>query len=237
MLMLFAIKGRAIFHSKRPGLQISRGILAICSSLLFVYAVRHVALADAIAASFVAPFFVTMLGAWLLHERVIKRQWIAVVLGFIGAAIVVRPFTGAIHPAVMLVVVAAAFYAARQVIGRLLSDKDSTATTVAYTAVSASILISIPLPLVWVWPETSVHWLWLGAMALLAACGEILVIKSLEVARAATVAPMHYTIIIWGTFYGFLLFDQLPDAWTITGAAIVVVAGIYTVRISRTIQH
>lgn len=233
VVFLLVRMGPSIFQSRRPGLQIVRGVLVIGSSLLFVFAVRYVPLADAIAASFVAPFFATMLGAWLLKEQVSKRQWAAVTLGFIGAAIVVRPFMGTVHPAVLLVVVAAALFATRQVIGRLLADNDSTATTVAFTAISASLLISVPLPFVWVWPEQGIQWVWLLSMGFLAAIGEVLVIRALEVAQASVVAPMHYTIIIWGTLYGFVLFDQLPDIWTLLGTGIIVSTGLYTLRASR----
>lgn len=230
---LLGTRGKKLFHSKRPGLQITRGTLAIFSGLLFVFAVKHVPLADAIAASFVAPFFVTMLSSWVLSEKVQVRQWVAVTIGFIGAAIVVRPGFGSLHPAIMLVVGAAFFFAARQVIGRLLADTDSTATTIVYTALTASLLISLPLPFVWTWPATVQQWSFLLGMAALAGCGEVLIVKSLEVANAAVVAPMHYSIIIWGTIYGFLIFDQLPDQWTSIGAAIIIVAGLYTVRVSR----
>ena len=230
VIVLLLISGRQVLKSTQPFLQITRGVLVIASSLLFVFAVRYVALADAVAASFVAPFFVTMLGAVLLKEKIGVRRWSAVVVGFIGALIIVRPGLGAIHPAVLLVVLAAALFSARQVIGRLLADTDKTVTTVAYTALTASLLISLALPFYWHMPETNTQWLLLFGMAAVAAVGEILVIKALEVAEAAVVAPIHYTIIIWATVYGYLVFGQLPDHWTMLGTGIIVAAGIYTLE-------
>lgn len=230
VIILIAVRGTAVLKTQRPVLQMTRGVLVVCSSLLFVFAVKHVALADAVAASFVAPFFLTILGAFVLKEKVGIRRWSAVVVGFAGALIIVRPGMNAIHPAVLLVVVAAAIYAARQIIGRLLADNDNTATTVAYTALTSSLVISAPLPFVWLLPDTSQAWLLFSLIAVLGAAGEVMLIKALEVAEAGTVAPMHYSLIVWGTIYGYFVFGQLPDQWTVIGTLIIVAAGIYTLR-------
>ena len=228
--LLLGIKGTSILRTTRPALQITRGALVICSSLLFVFAVKTVPLADAVAASFVAPFFLTILGAIILKEQVGIRRWSAVIVGFVGALIIIRPGLNAIHPAVMLVVIAAAFYAARQIIGRVLADEDSTITTICYTALISSLLISVPLPFVWVWPETNTLWLLLCSIAVLGAIGEVMIIKALEVAEAGVVASMHYSLIVWGTIYGYFVFDQLPDNWTVIGTLIIMAAGLYTLR-------
>lgn len=230
VLILLTIRGFSLLHSAQPKLQITRGVLVVFSSLLFVFAVRHVPIADATAASFVAPFFVTILGAVLLKEKVGIRRWSAIIVGFIGALIIIRPGMSVIHPSVMLVVVAAALFATRQVIGRLLADTDKTITTIAYTALTASILISLPLPLVWITPDSAKIWGLLILLAATAAVAEIFVIKALEISEAAVVAPIHYTIIIWATLYGYLIFNQLPDYWTLLGTSIIVFAGIYTLQ-------
>ncbi|MGQ7845774.1 DMT family transporter [Granulosicoccus sp. 3-233] len=233
VLTMLSIHGSAILHTRRRLLQITRGTLVVVSSLLFIFAVRHVPLADAVAASFVAPFFLTILGATLLGEKVGLRRWLAVVVGFLGALIIVRPGMNSVHPAVMLVVLAAACYAIRQVLGRLLADTDKSTTTIAHTALTASLIASLALPFFWLWPETRFQWLALLGVALCGGVGEILVIKALETAETAVVAPVHYTLIIWGTLYGYLVFEQLPDRWTWTGTAIIVAAGIYTLQRDR----
>lgn len=235
--VMLGLRGPSILRTDRRRLQITRGILVVCSSLLFIFAVRHVPLADAVAASFVAPFFLTILGATLLGEKVGIRRWSAVVIGFIGALIIVRPGTGTIHPAVLLVVAAAGCYATRQVFGRLLADTDRTITTITYTALTASFIASVALPFFWQWPDDSMQWLALVAIGLFAGAGEVAVIRSLEVAETGAVAPIHYTLIIWGTLYGYLVFDQLPDHWTWLGTAIIVAAGIYTLQRTRIIQE
>ena len=228
VVILLCLKGPTLFKTRKLTLQLGRGMLAICSALLFVFAVKYAPLADVVAATFVAPFFLTIMGALILGERVGMHRWAAVVVGLAGALIIIRPGFGATHPAVMLAVLAALFYAARQVIGRLLSDNDSLVTTIAYTSITASLLITLPLPLVWQTPHSSTQVMLLIIMAGLAAIGEILVIKALEVAEAVVVAPIHYTLIIWGTLYGYFVFHQLPDRWTWIGTAIIVLAGLYT---------
>ncbi len=228
VLILLYIKGLGVLRTAQPRLQLSRGALAICSAVLFVYGVRHAELADAVAVSFVAPFFLTILGAVALGEKVGIRRWVAVVLGFVGALIIIRPGTDAVHPAVLFVVLAAFFYSLRQVIGRVLADTDKTSTTVAYTAIVGSLLISLPLPFLWKSPESMQQLLIICSMSVMAAAGEILVIKALEVAEVVVVAPIHYTLIIWGTFYGYIVFGQLPDVWTWVGTAIIVGAGLFT---------
>ncbi len=233
LFILLALRGPSILRSQQPKLQITRGVFVVCSSLLFVYAVRYVPLVDAVAASFVAPFFLTIAGAVILKEKVGIRRWSAVIVGFLGALVVIRPGMGVIHPAAMLVVVAAIFYASRQVIGRALADTDQTATTIAYTAITSSCLISLALPFFWQMPIQPIHWILFFSMALTAAVAEVFVIKALEAAEAAVVAPIHYTLIIWGTLYGYFVFNQLPDVWTWVGSAIIVAAGLYTLKRSQ----
>jgi len=174
VIVLLCVKGPGILKTAQPRLQITRGALVVFSSVLFVYAVQYVTLTDAVAASFVAPFFLTIAGAWFLKEPVGVRRWTAVFIGFFGALIVVRPGMGVIHPAAMLVVLAAALYATRQVIGRVLADTDNTLTTIAYTAITSSLLVSLALPLVWILPTSTEHWLLLLGLALSASMGEVL---------------------------------------------------------------
>jgi S-adenosylmethionine uptake transporter len=233
VLILLALRGATVLRTRNPGLQIARGVLAASSATMFVVAISFVPLADAVAVSFVAPFIVTVLGALVLREPVGIRRWTAVTVGFIGALIVIRPGLGVIHPAVMLVLVAALLFALRQVLSRVLSGADHVSTTVAYTALAGSFVLTIPLPFFWQWPTTGVEMALLASIAVLAGLAELLVIKALEVAQAVVVAPLHYSLLIWGTMYGYLLFGQLPDLWTWTGALIIVTTGIYTLHRER----
>ncbi len=123
--------------------------------------------------------------------------------------------------------IAATAFALRQILSRVLAASDRTATTVTYTAIASVLLLSTPLPFVWKAPEAGWELALLVGMAVCAALGELLVIRALEIAQAIVLAPVHYSLIIWGTFYGWLVFDQLPDRWTWFGAAIIVATGLY----------
>lgn len=233
VMVVLAVKGRAMLRSANPKLQIARGVLAVGSATLFVAAIGYVPLADAVAVTFVAPFMVTVLGALVLKERVGRRRWIAVGVGFIGTLIVIRPGLGVVHPAMGLILLAATCFALRQILSRVLSGGDSTYTTVAYTAITTSFLLTLPLPFVWRTPDMATELPLLIGLAVLAAGGETLVIKSLELAQAVVLAPVHYSLIIWGTAYGYFIFGQLPDMWTWIGAAVIMATGLYVIHRER----
>ncbi|WP_312846790.1 DMT family transporter [Stappia sediminis] len=233
VIVLLAVRGLPVLKTKNPVLQISRGVLAASSATLFIVAVRYVPLADAVAVSFVAPFIVTLFGALILREPVGIRRWSAVTIGFIGTLIVIRPGMGVIHPAVLLVIVAATLFAFRQILSRVLSGADRTSTTVAYTAIAGSTVLTVPLPFVWTWPQTNLEIALLCGIAVLAALAEFLVIKALEVAQAVVVAPVQYTLLLWSTMYGYLVFHHLPDFWTWVGALVIVATGLYTLHRER----
>lgn len=226
-MFLLATQGRALLVTSHPKLQVLRGAVASGSASLFIFAISYVPIADAVAISFVAPFMVTLMGALILREPVGIRRWAAVILGFIGTLIVLRPGLGAVHPAGALVIIAAFLFAVRQIISRALSDTDKTGTTIFYTAVVGSSVLTIPLIFVWKTP-TGFEIAILACIAVLAALAEIAVIKALELAMAVVVAPVQYTLMIWGTFYGWLIFGQLPDSWTWVGALIIIATGLYT---------
>lgn len=230
VFIMLAIRGRDILRTQHPYLQIGRGALAAGSATLFIAAVSFVPLADAIAVSFVAPFIVTIMGALILREKVGVRRWVAVTIGFLGTLVVLRPGLGTVHPAAALVLIAAFLFAMRQILSRRLSGSDPTITTVAYTALAASAVLSLPLPFVWRMPDWGLEIALLISMSILAGMAEIMVIRSLELAQAVVLAPVHYSLLIWGTFYGWLIFDQLPDIWTWVGALIIIATGIYTLH-------
>jgi drug/metabolite transporter (DMT)-like permease len=237
VLLLLVLKGPVILRTSHPRLQILRGMLAVLSATAFVFALKYVPLADAVAVTFIAPFLVTVFSALLLKERVGARRFVAVAIGFTGTLIVIRPGMGAMHPAVLLVVLAATAFALRQIVSRQLASSDRTDTTVAYTAIASVLLLTLPLPLFWSAPQTGGQVALLAGMAVTAALGELMVIKSLQIAEASAVSPMHYTLIIWAAFYGWAVFGHLPDLWTWVGAAIIIATGLYMANRERMLNR
>ena len=233
VLIMLALRGPSLLRSRHPWLQVTRGVMAACSAGIFITAISYVPLADAVAVAFAAPFMVTVMGALILREPVGLRRWTAVTIGFVGTLIVIRPGLGVIHPAVMLVLLAALLFALRQILSRVLTGADPVSTTVAYTALAGSFVVSVPLPFFWQWPATGTEMALLCSIAVMAGLAELMVIKALEVAQAVVVAPLQYSLLIWGTIYGYLIFGQLPDFWTWVGAAIIIVTGAYTLNRER----
>lgn len=236
-LWLLASRGLPILRTRRIGFQIARGVVAAGSSACFVFAISFVPLADAVAVSFVAPFIVTVLGALILREHVGVRRWMAVTVGFIGTLIVIRPGLGLFHPAILLVIVAAGLFAARQILSRILGPLDKTVTTIAYTSAASVAVLTIPTLLVWHWPSGPEAMVLIFFLAATAGAGEVMVIRALELAQAVTVAPLQYTMIVWSTVLGWAIFAQLPDQWTLAGAAIIMASGLYTLHRERVIAR
>lgn len=233
VMILLLWRGRVVLKTARIGLQLGRGACAGLSASLFIIGVSYVPLADAVAVTFIAPLLVTIMGAVLLGEYVGIHRWTAVLAGFAGTLVIIRPGFDSFHPALILPLIAACLFAGRQVISRFLSGVDNTQTTVAYTAIASTLILSLPIPFVWSYPQTQTEIFIIISMASMAALGELLVIKALEVALAVVVSPMQYTIIIWSSFYGFMVFDQLPDGYTVGGTAIIILSGLYTLHRER----
>lgn len=233
VMVLLALRGRHLLRSKNVPLQMARGAAAVASAVCFTITVRHVPLADAVAVSFIAPFVVTVAGALVLKEPVGARRWAAVTIGFVGMLIIIRPGLGVFHPAIGFVVLAAFLFASRQIVSRYLAGSDSITTTVAYTSITATVLASVLLPFFWTTPTGWETWAIILGLTITAALGEVLVIRALDIAQAVVLAPLHYTLILWSTMYGFLVFGDLPDSWTLIGAAIIIASGLYTLHRER----
>ncbi|WP_210326026.1 DMT family transporter [Oricola nitratireducens] len=232
-IWFLATRGLPVLKTKRPGLQILRGCAAAMSASAFIFAVGYVPLADAVAVSFVAPFAVTILAALILRETVGIRRWTAVTIGFIGTLIIIRPGLGLLHPAIFVVLAAASLFAVRQILSRILGPVDRTVTTITYTAISSVALLTVPMLFVWQTPASGQQVLLILLLACAAGTGELLIIRALELAEAATLAPLQYTMIVWSTGLSWLVFSQLPDGWTLVGAAIIMASGIYTLHRER----
>ncbi|APZ51926.1 DMT family transporter [Salipiger abyssi] len=233
VMVMLGMRGPRLLKTNHRTIQILRGVLAATSATLFILALRYVPLADATAVTFIAPFIVTAIGGLLLREPVGMRRWIAVLVGFVGMLIVIRPGMGVLHPAIFITIGAATAFATRQVLSRMLSGDDSIATTVAYTSITSTALLTIPL--LFLWETPSALWVWLVALAMTACAGlgEIFIIRALDIAQAVVVAPLQYSMILWSTLYGFLLFSDLPDGWTLLGCTIIVASGLYTLNRER----
>lgn len=228
VVVLLGWKGPRILRSRHPFLQFGRGLTVVVAATSFLFAIAYVPLADATAVSFIAPFIVIVLAGLLLGEAVGLKRWIGVALGFAGTMVIIRPGFNAFHPAIFLVILSGIAFAIRQIISRRVSGADPLITTVAYTALTAAFLLSLPLPFIWRSPADLSQFLMMIGIAVIAGCGELSIMRALDLGEAVVLSPLQYTLMIWSTIWGFLVFAQLPDMWTLIGTAIVIGSGIYS---------
>ena len=246
-LLIFAWLGRRAGPALRTGnpvLQLVRSALLLTTTGCFYLGLRYVPLADAVAVLNLSPVMVTALSAPLLGERVGGRRWAAVLVGFLGVIILLRPGQGSVQVAVLLPLAAALQFALFQIVTRRLSGRDDPVTTMAYTPLVGAVVGSLLLPAVWVTP-TAPHWGLMAATGVFGFIAHLMIIRSFAAAPAATVAPFNYLTLVWAGLLGFILFDEIPDAWTIAGAAVIVASGVYIFhregrqgsRAAETIDH
>jgi drug/metabolite transporter (DMT)-like permease len=234
-LFLFRGGAQGVVRTQRYSLQILRSLLGLISTLAFWGGLVFLSLADCVAIAFISPLLVTVLSAPLLGEKIGIHRWKAVIAGFAGAIIIIRPGMGVIHWAVILPVIAALFWANYQITTRILSRTDSALTTLFYTSAGALFFTSLAVWSVWMTPSMK-QWVVLSWMGLLGTIGHYFLIKAFEIAPASMLAPFSYTSIVWSTLLGFVLFGDFPDGWTITGAAVIISSGLYVIQRERRLE-
>ncbi len=232
VVILLAPRLRAHAASQRPLLQFLRSGLLLTTTILFFSGIHLLPLADASAIMFTSPILVTVLSIPLLGEHVGPRRFAAVAVGFIGALIVVRPGTGMMGIGAVLLLGSAFCNALYQLTTRRLRGVDGPLTTLLYTALMGAVLLSFAMPSLWVTPEPW-HWLLFMLLGALGGVGHFSLIKAFQSAPAAVVAPFAYTSLLWATASGFVIFGDLPDRWTIIGAAIIGGGALYIMHRER----
>ena len=218
--------GRRALAPQRPVLQILRGGLLLASTVLFFAAIARMPLADAVALVFVYPMAVTLLSALVLGEAVGPRRWSAVVVGFIGALIVIRPGLGVIGQGGLLALGAGGAYALYVLTTRQLAGSAPPLVTLTFTALLGCLVTTLAVPFAWRTPD-ALDLALMVAMGLIAAAVHFLIIRALEHASASLLAPYGYSEIVMATAIGFFVFGDFPDAWTWLGIAVIVASGLY----------
>ncbi|WP_375454501.1 DMT family transporter [uncultured Methylobacterium sp.] len=217
----------AVVHSRRLGLQVVRSLLLFGSTALNFLALRHLQLAETLSIQFAAPLTVALLAGPMLGEWSSRRRLIAIGVGFLGVLVIVRPGVGDVHPAVLFSLGNMLCYALYIVTTRKLAAYDSTATTMFYSGLAGLALMAPLLP--WIWTTPAVWWVWalLGGIGLFGTMGHWLLILAHARAPANVLAPFLYTQLLWSLMLGFFAFGDVPNRWTVLGAAIVVGSGLY----------
>jgi drug/metabolite transporter (DMT)-like permease len=228
-----------VVKTKAPTLQLTRSLLLALTTALFNAGIRIVPLATATTIMFLAPILVTVLSVPLLKEHVGPRRWFGVLVGFVGALIVVRPWeshAGLFISGALFLLIAALLNASYQIITRKVRLFDEPLTSMFYTSVIGALVTTVFVPWHWQWPA-AIDWLLLIGTGLLGGIGHLFLIQAFRQAPASVVAPFSYSSLIWAALFGWLFFAEWPEYWTWLGAALIIGSGLYIFHRERQHRH
>jgi len=222
-----------LLQTAKPLLQVGRSALLLGSTVFNFMAFRYLQLDEALAILFSTPFLVAILAGPVLGEWVGWRRWTAIMVGFVGVLVVVRPGLGGLQWAALLSLGSAFCYAGYSIITRMLSTTDSSETTLFYANLFGFVVMVPVLPFIWTSPPSWIDWVLMVGVGVFGAGGHFLLILAHRNAPASVLSPFIYTQIIWATTFGYLVFANVPNHWTMAGAAIVIASGLYLLNRER----
>ena len=227
--IFFFLKGKKLsklVKSKKLVLQIIRPAFLICSISSLFIGLTYLPIAEATAIGFVAPLFITALSVPILREKVGIHRWSAVLIGFLGVIIIVRPGTEFWHIASIMPLLGAFFFALFQILTRLLSTTENTYTTLFYTGIGGLGWSSLMVPFVWS-PMLRIHFFVFFSVGIMGAIAHLCMISAFDRAEASFLAPYNYTKLLWVAVLGYIIFGDIPSLEMWLGAFIIVSAGFY----------
>lgn len=223
--MILRQGGAALFRVERPSLQLLRAALATGETFLFFVAVAYLPLADVITFYMAGPIYVAAFSHLLLGEKVGWRRWLAILVGFCGVVIALRPSSAALSLPSFYALTGSLAFALMLVLSRVLRGTGD-AVLVAWQTIAMLVAGGILTLAAWQTPSPGEFsaMLLLGMIACLA---QLLVTRSLKLAPASLLAPLQYTLLPWGVLFGYVFFGDVPDAAILAGSAIIVLAGLF----------
>jgi drug/metabolite transporter (DMT)-like permease len=209
--------------------QLLRGILFLAGAVIVVVSLHYLPLSFVTVVFFASPLFVAAVSAPILGERVYAYQWIAIAVGFVGVMLIVRPGARGAEWITLVPVLGALLNALRDAVTRRLSRTDTSISILFWSGVFVCIggLFTVPLG----WKSIDANGgMWFIAAGFFNAAAQFLVIEAFRLGKAAVVAPFRYSGLVWAMLIGFFVWSEVPDAWMLTGAAIIVGAGVSMLR-------
>ena len=217
----------SLLRTASPKLQIVRSVLLVASTVLNFLALRWLQLDEVLSIIFTFPFIVAIASGPMLGEWLGWRRWCAICFGFGGVLLITRPGFGGMHPAALLSLAATICYGLYAVITRIVSRVDSNQTSLFYANCIGALVMLPVIPFVWQAPANWVIALMLLGTGVLGSLGHFFLISGHRLAPAAVLSPFVYTQLLWVVILGYLVFDHVPNHWTMAGAAMVVGSGLY----------
>lgn len=235
LLMVVALGGfRALrwYKTRRLPLLVIRALLSVAATMVFIIAIKSIPIVDGYAVLFTSPLLIVALSVPLLGERVGIHRWAAVIVGFTGVLFVLRPGSDLLQLSALLALVAALCVALANIITRIVSRTDHVLTTLLYMATVGTAALTILVPFHWRTPSWEA-WALMALSGLVGGLGHFGVIKAIQMAPVSALAPLSYVQIVTATALGFFVFGTLPDAWTLSGLAVIVGSGLYVFHRER----
>jgi len=234
--VMFFFYNKQLVWTDKPKLQFFRGIILLCANICFFYAISVISLAKALTLAFIAPLIVTAFSPIILGEKVGVRRWTAVIIGFIGSLVVIRPGFVELNLASFAALGTGVMYGFYLIITRKLSISDNPLLTLLLTGLVGLVIISSVIPFIWVKPTLN-QWSMMAGIGVFACIGHLFLILSLKYADASKLAPFSYFEIITNIIIGYYFFNNFPDNWTFLGLFIIILSGIYISRREITIRQ
>ena len=229
LVLLLAVflpqRGRRMLRTAFPLLQLIRGVLLTAGTVFIVFAYRVMPIAEAQAISFIHPVLLTLLAVVFLGEKVSRLGWVAVLLGFSGVLVIVRPGGGLFTIAALLPLGLALSFSSYQIFTRLVARQEDSINSLYCVLLVGSVVMSLALPFAWIAP-TAKGLLFFALIGITSGAGHFLTIKALEYAPASLLAPFAYIQLLWVSILGTAVFGDFPDSVTLIGMAIVVAGGL-----------
>lgn len=225
-----------LLRTRRPVHQLARSVLMLSSTLLNVIALRYIRLDQTTTILFLAPLVVALLAGPVLGEWVGWRRLIAVLVGFTGILVAIRPGFAAFHPAFLLSLGCMLSYSVYILITRYLAAHDTSEATLFYSTLVGTIFLVPWAVIEWVWPADILTWIALLSLGFWGGLGHYLLIIAYRWAPASSIAPFIYFQLVAVTAIGYFVFGDLPDVWTVAGSAIIVASGVYLINRERAVK-
>ncbi|WP_108258536.1 DMT family transporter [Mangrovicoccus ximenensis] len=220
--------GPGALRSARPAAHLLRGVLWIGAAFLFFSSLRLMPLAEATALVFVAPLFITAISALFLGEQVGWRRWLAVLAGFLGVLVAIRPGAETFSAASLLPVATALLYALLMVSARWVDRGESVWTLLLYLTGAGALISALAVPFFWVPLRAGDLWL-CAAISVFGTAGMTMITQAFRLAPAVVVAPLDYTALVWATLLGWAVWREIPEPAVFLGAAVIIASGGFTI--------
>jgi len=225
-------QARAVFKTEHPKRHLARLAVNLAYTYSFMYAFSIASLTTVYTLAYTSPFFMVLLSAWMLKEKVSLGKWAAVGVGMIGVVVAMRPGTGVFEMAALVVLAGAFLGSLNKILMRRLAATEHSLAIAIYPNVAMMLVLS-PF-LLTTWQSISLHdWGFLAIVGVITATGQYAIAHSLRFAQGSTLAPLDYSSFFWVVMLDFFWWNNIPDLYKVAGAAIIVASNLYILYRSR----